>query len=290
MPSISRLWALVATASAGVLDQDDECMAAGTCAMNALQHRAIQGSYEEEDNWAVDLSFDFQDFITEADKKEYNISMEDLGIDELKRLKSAAETELQSREGTDESSEAVLGASGQSNASAKACGFQHYTGNRHTELCFCQLAGNPGCSGQRCACPQGCGSHVTWKSATTVTFKNRARAHGCHPSTVLLTVPRAYYATPADLKQCGGEAIDVIETLLKDSWNLYQRHVTRGSMHQCFHGSRTASVKYVHLQSFCSYASFHAMPNNNRAVGSCVVMHSLREVPKLARQLFNLMQ
>ncbi|CAE7714428.1 FEN1 [Symbiodinium sp. CCMP2592] len=168
----------------------------------------MTNAWQREDNWAVDLSFDFQDFITEADKKEYNISMEDLGIDELKRLKSAAETELQSREGTDESSEAVLGASGQSNASAKACGFQHYTGNRHTELCFCQLAGNPGCSDQRCACPQGCGSHVTWRSATTVTFKNRARAHGCHPSTVLLTVPKAYYATPADLKQCGDEAID----------------------------------------------------------------------------------
>ncbi|CAE7884614.1 unnamed protein product [Symbiodinium sp. KB8] len=211
MPSISRLWAVVATASAGILDQDDECMATGTCAMHALQHRATQGSYEEEDTWAVDLSFDFQDFITEADKKEYNISMEDLGIDELQRLKSAAETELQSREGSDESGEAVLGASGQSNASAKACGFQPYTGNRHTELCFCQLAGNPGCKGQRCACPQGCGSHVTWKSATTVTFKNRARAHGCHPSTVLLTVPRAYYATPADLKQCGDEAIDATQ-------------------------------------------------------------------------------
>eukprot|EP00913_Durusdinium_trenchii_P000345 g316.t1 len=97
------------------------------------------------------------------------------------------------------------------------------------------------------------------------------------------TAPKAYYGTPADLKKCGN-AVSVIEMLLRDSWNMYQSRVSRGSMNQCFHGSHTASVKYLHLQSFCSYASFHAMPNNNHAVGVCVKMRNINEASSLARR------
>mmetsp|Transcript_38056 Transcript_38056/g.68773 ORF Transcript_38056/g.68773 Transcript_38056/m.68773 type:complete len:353 (+) Transcript_38056:57-1115(+) len=177
-----------------------------------------------------------------------------------------------------------------SSQGAGSCGFRQFTGGPGSSLCFCQLAGNPGCANQPCACPQGCGDGVTWHSATTVTFKNKARAYGCHPSTVLLTSPKSYFGTPADLKGCGSGALGVIEALLTDSWNMYQTHVGTGSLNQCFHGSHTASVRYLHMQTFCSYASFHAMPNGNHAVGSCVQMHSLDEVPVLAKKLFNMMQ
>lgn len=165
-----------------------------------------------------------------------------------------------------------------------------FTGGTRASRCFCQLARNPGCANEPCACPQGCGNDVAWRSAETVTFKNRARAEGCNPSTVLLTSHKNYFSTPGELKKCGQDALRIIETLLRDSWNIYQTHVARGSMHQCFHGSQTASVKYLHLQSFCSYASFHAMPNKNPAVGSCVVMEDLGQVPSLAKQLFQMMQ
>eukprot|EP00440_Ansanella_granifera_P023694 gb/GFBE01025732.1/.p1 GENE.gb/GFBE01025732.1/~~gb/GFBE01025732.1/.p1 ORF type:complete len:375 (+),score=54.88 gb/GFBE01025732.1/:1-1125(+) len=187
----------------------------------------------------------------------------------------------------------ITGNSGHAKASSNSqssCGNHVFSGGPQSALCFCQLAGNPGCAGQPCACPQGCGGNVVWRSVQTVTFKNRARADGCHPSTVLLTVPKAYFGTPADLKHCGGGALQVIELLLVDSWNMYQTYVGTGSMHQCFHGSRTASVKYLHLQSFCSGASFHAMPSSNPAIGTCVTMHSLGEAKSLAQQLYSRMQ
>lgn len=175
--------------------------------------------------------------------------------------------------------------------STSSCGFRDFNGHGGGSLCFCQLAGNPGCADQNCACPQGCGDGVAWHSEQTVTFKNKARADGCHPSTVLLTSPKSYFSTPADLKSCGrAGALQVIQTLLTDSWNMYQRHVGQGSLNQCFHGSHTASVKYLHIQTFCSYASFHAMPNGNHAVGACVQMHSLNEVPALADRLYDMMQ
>eukprot|EP00930_Biecheleria_cincta_P085796 TRINITY_DN7515_c0_g1_i2.p1 TRINITY_DN7515_c0_g1~~TRINITY_DN7515_c0_g1_i2.p1 ORF type:complete len:295 (-),score=53.82 TRINITY_DN7515_c0_g1_i2:50-934(-) len=163
-------------------------------------------------------------------------------------------------------------------------------GLSRSSLCFCQLAQNPECAKQPCACPQGCGAGIGWKNAESVTFKNRARAQGCNPSTVLLTAPRAYFGTPADLKSCGQAALPIIETLLRDSWNMYQTHVGNRSLHQCFHGSHIASVQYLHMQSFCSSASFHAMPNANHYVGSCVKMLALSEVPSLAKQLYNMMQ
>ena len=129
-----------------------------------------------------------------------------------------------------------------------------------------------------------------------------------HP---LRTAPKAYYGTPADLKQCSNAVsatrrtyqfnnyivflvqrcwnsgiwivwtsiilnfqpakskkshlksseklwasnfcAEVIEMLLRDSWNLYQSRVHRGSMNQCFHGSRTASVTRWISRTACVY-------------------------------------
>jgi len=300
-----RFFVLLAVAGASdVLLQDDECQNGlhENCALNALQRRAQE--VEEDDN---------EPFLTEADTKEpQNVSMEDLGIDELQRLLGMAQDELAKRgeilgaapelpddDSSDDDDLSHRGRSDAFNSSAEAkakvatesqgCGRPNYYGNSPKELCFCKLAKNPGCASKRCTCPQGCGSNVVWQSAGSVTFKNRARAHGCRPSTVLLTAPKAFYGTPGDLKQCS-DALAVIEMLLRDSWNMYQTRVHRGSMNQCFHGSRTASVKYLHMQSFCSYASFHAMPNNNHAVGVCVKMRSANEASTLARKLYDQMQ
>ncbi|CAK9021634.1 unnamed protein product [Durusdinium trenchii] len=240
------------------------------------------------------------------------------GTDELQRLVGMAQAELRKR-GSDSELGTELGAGPEASdtighqegmasngtedaltgrldrsasyagSDAAGCGYSKYYGNSPKELCFCKLAGNSGCASKKCTCPQGCGRNVVWESSESVTFKNRARANGCHPSTVLLTAPKAYYGTPADLKKCGN-AVSVIEMLLRDSWNMYQSRVSRGSMNQCFHGSHTASVKYLHLQSFCSYASFHAMPNNNHAVGVCVKMRNINEASSLARKLYSQMQ
>ncbi|CAK9021635.1 unnamed protein product [Durusdinium trenchii] len=292
---------------------DDECRE-GSCALNALQRRT--SGLREEDEEGV---FAFEPFVTEAEAKEtQNVSVEDLGTDELQRLVGMAQAELRKR-GSDSELGTELGAGPEASdtighqegmasngtedaltgrldrsasyagSDAAGCGYSKYYGNSPKELCFCKLAGNSGCASKKCTCPQGCGRNVVWESSESVTFKNRARANGCHPSTVLLTAPKAYYGTPADLKKCGN-AVSVIEMLLRDSWNMYQSRVSRGSMNQCFHGSHTASVKYLHLQSFCSYASFHAMPNNNHAVGVCVKMRNINEASSLARKLYSQMQ
>lgn len=295
---MARLFALSFLVLAGAQLPDDECDVSGgnDCALNALQRDARRLESTEE----------LEPFMVEVETKEtQNVSMEDLGLDELHRLLGMAQEELLKRgelygasppedgmdaeRGRSDAFNGTDGSKAKSAAGLASCGEPHYYGSSPKELCFCKLAGNPGCSKKSCTCPQGCGSNVVWHSSNSVTFKNRAQAHGCHPSTVLLTAPKAYYGTPRDLKQCS-DALSVIEMLLRDSWNLYQSRVHRGSMHQCFHGSRTASVKYLHLQSFCSYASFHAMPNNNHAVGVCVKMESLSQASSLARQLYNQME
>eukprot|EP00930_Biecheleria_cincta_P098409 TRINITY_DN9006_c0_g1_i2.p1 TRINITY_DN9006_c0_g1~~TRINITY_DN9006_c0_g1_i2.p1 ORF type:complete len:364 (-),score=55.99 TRINITY_DN9006_c0_g1_i2:88-1179(-) len=147
--------------------------------------------------------------------------------------------------------------------------------------------------------PSGCGPSIIWSGSNkTVSFKNHKRAESCadsgNPSTVLLTVPKSFFSTPADLKKkCAGGvrgAIGVIELLLRDSWKVYQEHVGTVPMNQCFHGSKIASVKYLHMQSFCAAGNFHAMPNRDHSVGVCVVMSSLDEASALAPKLLAMMQ
>mmetsp|Transcript_60105 Transcript_60105/g.127340 ORF Transcript_60105/g.127340 Transcript_60105/m.127340 type:complete len:381 (+) Transcript_60105:342-1484(+) len=163
-----------------------------------------------------------------------------------------------------------------SSASSASCGVREYSGRQWgSDLCFCELAGNPACQGS-CVCPQGCGSQVTWEHSDTVTFANKARAEGCAPSTVLLTAPKAYFETPWDLARAGSEcATEVVRTLLLDSWDTYQKEVGKGSIWQCFHNSQIATVRYLHLQTFCESGSFHAMPSDNQDVAHCVKMDSL---------------
>lgn len=166
------------------------------------------------------------------------------------------------------------------------CSWRPYTGARSgSSLCFCQLTENSGCAGTGCACPQGCDDGVAWRQGETVTFKNKAQGEGCPDNTVLLTSPRSYFKTPADLVQAGRCANGMIARLLKDSWDVYQRHVSTGSVWQCFHGSQIASVGYVHLQTFCSSGNFHGMPTRDHFVASCVLMRGRGEASSLAPKL-----
>eukprot|EP00429_Kryptoperidinium_foliaceum_P091192 CAMPEP_0176201582 /NCGR_PEP_ID=MMETSP0121_2-20121125/9640_1 /TAXON_ID=160619 /ORGANISM="Kryptoperidinium foliaceum, Strain CCMP 1326" /LENGTH=284 /DNA_ID=CAMNT_0017540463 /DNA_START=64 /DNA_END=919 /DNA_ORIENTATION=+ len=155
------------------------------------------------------------------------------------------------------------------------------------ELCFCQLAGNPACADTACACPQGCAAGVAWKHANTVVFRNVAKAHGCADDSVLLTSPSGYFRDPADLHEASGGSCQhsIITQLLADSWSTYQSAVGTGPVWQCFHGSHIASVRYLHLQTFCHSGSFHGMPTSNHYVASCVLMSAAGQAEALAARM-----
>lgn len=153
-----------------------------------------------------------------------------------------------------------------------------------SELCFCQLAKNPSCLASPCACPQGCVG-TTWEvSNLTVSFRNTAQAQACPDSTVVLTSPKGYFRDPLDLSLSteGSCTATVIQQLLADSWSVYQSFVGQGPVWQCFHGYHIASVKYLHLQTFCRQGTFHGMPTQNAYVASCLEMTAASEAPALA--------
>lgn len=73
---------------------------------------------------------------------------------------------------------ALCEAGGNSSGGAQ-CYYKYHSGGIH-ELCFCQLAGNPGCVNQSCACDQGCtGDALLGSSGQSVTFNNIHEARGC---------------------------------------------------------------------------------------------------------------
>lgn len=297
------LWLCIPAASTTDLWSaiDDECSADASCALHALQqHSSKTGRSLPNAPTAV----------VEPGHKEYQgINLDDLGTDELQRLVHSAQNKLAIRvhlsnsRRTRQAPPDILDRNPKVDTSSvyanssliSACGrsFYDFTVGPKSALCFCQLTNNPGCSSDACACPQGCDSeNLTWSSDDTVTFKNLARAEGCAgPTTVLLTAPRSFFSTPQDLKsKCGLGAVQVIEMLLRDSWLRYQTYVAPQALNQCFHSSHIASVKFLHLQSFCADGTFHAMPNSNPGIGSCLPMHSLDDAPTLALQLHALLQ
>mmetsp|Transcript_72401 Transcript_72401/g.212130 ORF Transcript_72401/g.212130 Transcript_72401/m.212130 type:complete len:311 (+) Transcript_72401:75-1007(+) len=276
------------------LAEGDECNTsgsdAGSCALNALQrgrHKLESQTHGEsstdEDSGSIIVDIP----PSEPDTKMYsNMSLDELGLDELNRLIEAARRVVDERlAGTPEYSPQMKDAAD----AAVGCPFRKYTGPMYgSNLCFCKLAGNAGCMNSRCTCPQGCGRGVVWGNSQTVTFKNRARAVGCSPSAVLLTASRTYYSTTRQLKDaCGGGAAGLLQVMLQNSWDWYQSKVGSGPVNQCFHNPNIASVKYLHLQTFCAKGEFHAMPTGNRrnSVGFCVTMSSRGQAGELARKL-----
>jgi len=217
------------------------------------------------------------------------VPLSDMGIDELAKLEDSARQEIARRKTMSNVSDVVVDSSRSKDQElgTASCGYRSAHGLYGSALCFCQLAGNSGCKGSSCACPQGCDrSLLTYTGHQTVVFPNKARAHGCYPTTVLLTAPASYFSTPTDLKRdCGGAASSVIADLLRDSWTAYQTRVGPGPVNQCFHASHIASVPYLHLQTFCGAGSFHGMPTNNPSVGFCVRMESASQAYSLAARL-----
>lgn len=303
----AALLATVASAAASVsecpdlaeqelLSMGDECKTDGSdCALHALQRkgeRVAAGEAESQELEEV-VAVDVPPSIPDTGDYAAGLNIEELGVDELRRLVNSASQLLEVRQQTNQKynpwpaadpNDAYLAAS--ANVSS-GCGMRPFNGNRHgTEMCFCQLAKNPACT-QGCVCPQGC-QGVTWSDGETVTFKNRARAGGCGPNTVLLTATKAYYRDTGDLKnRCGGGAVNVLATMLRNSWNHYQSKVAHGPVNQCFHNWNIASVKYLHMQTFCAKGEFHAMPTGNRKdhVGFCVTMTNAGQVWDLAGKL-----
>lgn len=277
----------------GVMEEQlvagDEChiggVSNGDCAMHALQQRgsklAANGTSQAQTSLAraaVPPS--------EPDAKEYGqVPLEDLGADELIRMIAKATKVLGDRQ--------VLSSGLASSRSSErtACPDRKYDGPKgSSEHCFAQLAQNSAhLEDDTCACPQGCNlDSIIWRHGQTVTFKNTARAVGCQPSTVLLTVPHSFYRDPSDLKRsCASGVVSLLAAMLTDGWDTYQTVVSTGPVKQCFHNPEVASVKYVHLQTFCPGGSFHQMPTGDQKndVGFCVTMSSRSEADSLAARL-----
>jgi len=154
------------------------------------------------------------------------------------------------------------------------------------ELCFCQLAGNRGCKSP-CVCPSGC-TNVTWAATKrTATFKNKKRSRGCGPSSeVLLTVPKTFVKDTHDLKENACKR-NIVKDLLKDSFEVWQTQVASGPVHQCFHSRHSATVKYLHLQTFCGEGRFHGMPTHERKVAACIYMREDDELDELTDRLLS---
>jgi len=272
------------------LVEEDECHGSGSdrgsCTLSAVQ-RSVRRLEDGEGSDQLPLDVP----PSEPDTKMYsNVSLQELGLDELHLLMEAARKTVNERLADDPKPyPPVNEPTSEAASTANGCPSRSYSGQRSgDDLCFCQLAGNPGCQGAPCACGQGCGPSVVWSNAETVTFKNRARAVGCSPSTVLLTASRSYYSTTRDLKAiCGGGAAGLLRAMLQNSWDWYQSKVGSGPVNQCFHNPRIASVKYLHLQTFCGGGQFHAMPTGNRknSVGFCVTMSSRGQAGSLASKL-----
>jgi len=289
------------------LRADDECQADSqlgqgdsACSLNALQMKSRKveeppadtvnkSQVEEPPADAVNKS---QGIMPVAKGDATGVPVKDLGADELDRMQAQAEEEREEREienqlfppeapGTNESVDASAEVS-----LAWSCSARAWRGGGGSERCFCQLAQNAGCSNTGCSCPQGC-LGITWSHPATVTFKNKARAHGCSPSTVLLTSPRSYFKDTNDLKSASGGScmVGILTQMMIDSWSTYQRTVASKPVWQCFHSPRIASVGYLHIQTFCAEGNFHGMPSWNPNVAYCVRMTSASQAVAKAHEM-----
>lgn len=258
---------------------EDECAIGDEgCAFHALQVHAQKDAPTEESPISPALQADVE-----------GLFVEELGDSELAELHAKVQGEIQRRaegaqqEQQEQRMEPVIALEANASRMDPYCTSRSFTGNRWgTEMCFCELAHNGACAGG-CHCPQGC-QGVTWEHPLTVSFKNKARASG-YPSTVILTSPKGYFRDVTDLKATGQCTVEIINNLLVDGFNTYQQHVRRQAVWQCFHGSHTASVKYLHLQTFNAWANFHGMPTHNHNVAVCEKMHHVSESWQVAQRL-----
>jgi len=169
---------------------------------------------------------------------------------------------------------------------------QYLDVRKGSEFCFAQLADNEGVKGLPCSCKQGCDSEKVLVASTneTVTFKNMK---GLGPTRkacardVILTIPRDYYKHWDDVKEgCGRSGlVSMFELIMRDAWAAYNNNICKTDLWQCFHSPRTASVKYIHMQSFPGSGFFHAMPTSNHQSAVCVKQTHVDESKELAIKL-----
>jgi len=166
------------------------------------------------------------------------------------------------------------------------CSFK-YTAGASGPLCFCQLAGNPGCANQRCACDQGCaGSALLGNDGQSVTFINIHEARGCAgPPAALLTIPKSFYSNIQALKaKCALGMPSLLAAMLRSSFETYQSKVAQGPVSQCIHAANSVSVDWLHIHTFCPGGGMDNLPSSAR-IGWCGTMYSSADAEALANAI-----
>lgn len=154
--------------------------------------------------------------------------------------------------------------------------------------CFCNLAGNPGCSSSSCACPQGCAG-TAWNHPRTVTFINRAEATSCNNgiATALLTIPKSYMRDIGYLKfWCARGARVLLTEMIREGFRSYQEKVRRGPVRHCLHSGAIASVPWLHLHTIGVGGIVDNMFETNDVVW-CHDMRNMQEAEALAGQIID---
>jgi hypothetical protein len=166
------------------------------------------------------------------------------------------------------------------------CYFKYRDGGIN-ELCFCQLAGNPGCADQNCACNQGCASDsLLGSTEQSVTFNNHHEAKGClGPPAALLTIPRSFYSNIQSLKaKCSQGMVSLLASMLKASFDTYQGKVAQGAVSQCIHAAHSVSVGWLHIHTLCPGGGMDNLPGSSH-VGWCGTMYSSSDAQALAEAM-----
>lgn len=172
-------------------------------------------------------------------------------------------------------------ATANSSRDSRSCDFEYNGGP--ASRCFCQIAGNPGCSKQPCSCPQGCAGTAK-EHARSSTFTNFAKAKHCERNTGLLTIPKSYYSNIQFLRTwCPTGMTGLLEEMLRESFRTYQGLVAPSPVRQCIHSADHTSAAWLHLHTFCPEGVLDGMPNPE--VAWCASMSSADEAPELARQI-----
>lgn len=175
----------------------------------------------------------------------------------------------------------------------RLCSFEYNGGE--DDKCFCQLAGNRGCAGEKCVCPQGCGPDVARRHAQTVTFRNQAKAVHCREpfleykdaSLALLTIPKSYFSHIRFLKTwCPRGMHKVLTDMLRDGYLTYKESTGHGKTMQCIHSAASVSMAWLHLHTFCEYGQVDHMPTHWK-VAWCHAMSSEHQAPELAHKVIH---
>jgi len=173
----------------------------------------------------------------------------------------------------------------------RLCSFEYNGGP--DDKCFCQLAGNRGCAGEKCVCPQGCGPDVARRHAQTVTFRNQAKAAHCREpsmkyedsSLALLTIPKSYFSHIRFLKTwCPRGMHKVLTDMFRDGYLSYKDSTGHGKTMQCIHAAASVSMAWLHLHTFCEHGQVDHMPTHWK-VAWCHTMYSEDQAPELAHKV-----